>query len=383
MSSASLRCVHLLPSFGIGGQERVALDLAACQLGAGCIVTAVALADGGEGPMAREFRAAGVAVATVAKGRGVDPTLPLRLALFLRRRRVELVHAHNPQPLIYGALAARLAGARLVYTRHGANLDLPRRRLLRRGAARLVDAYVAVSQATAERALADREPPRGKLLVIDNGIDLRRFHPDGEARAAIRAELAIPEGAWVVTTVGRLVPSKAQARLIRALAPLLDGDHRLIVAGDGPEAGALRRLVGELPGGRFVHLLGERRDVPRLLAAGDVFALPSDTEGLPLVIPEAMATGLAVVASAVGGIGGVLDEGRTGWLLPPGDEGRLRERLAALAADRAGAAAVGAQARDEALARYSAERMAAAYLALYRRLLAGLPPTGNDAIRPP
>lgn len=365
-----MKIVHVLSSFGMGGQERVALDLAIGQRALGHDVFAVSLHPGPEGPLAADFRAHGVEVATVEKrGGGFDLTLPGRLAYRLWRFGADVAHTHNPQPLIYGAPAAKLARAAAVHTKHGANPDGGRRLLMRRTAARFCDAYVAVSALTAEVARRNREVPEAKLRTIPNGIDLQRFHPDAEARAAVRGELGIPDDAWVAGTVGRLAPEKDQALLLRAVAPLLSPARRLVVVGDGAELPALRaqaEALGER--GRFVHLTGARRDVPRCLAALDVFALSSRTEGLPLVIPEAMATGLPVVSTAVGGIPGVLDEGATGFLVPAGDEATLRERLARLAEDRALADALGRRARAAALERYAAERMVRDYLEVYREV---------------
>jgi len=354
----------------MGGQERVALDLAAGQRALGCTVLAISLAPPPDGPLAADFSSVGCRVVTVPKRAGFDVTLPPRLAWILMRAHTNIVHTHNPQPLIYGALASRLAGARAVHTKHGANPDTGRRLLLRRAAARLASAYVAVSSLTAEVARANREVPERKLHTIANGIDLSRFHPDFDARAQIRAELGIPASAWVAGTVGRLAPEKDQALLIRAAAPLLSHERRLILVGDGSERASLEAQVAALGDrARFVHLAGARRDVPRLLAAFDAFALSSRTEGLPLVIPEAMATGLPVVSTAVGGIPGVVVEGETGFLVASGDEAALRERLERLALDRALGEDYGRRGRALALERYSAERMVRDYLALYRQIL--------------
>lgn len=361
----------MLSSFQVGGQERVALDLAARQRRAGHEVSAVSLAAGVEGPLADELREAGVTAFSTPKGRGFDLGLVARLALQLRQERVQLVHTHNPQPLIYGAPSARLAGARVVHTKHGANLYRGRQFQLMRAAARLVHAYVAVSSTTAEVARRRREVAPSRLHVIENGIGLERFHPDAKARAEVRAELSIPLDAWVVGTVGRLSHEKDQALLLRAFAPLGHDLHRLVVVGEGAESGALSSLARELAGGRFVHLTGGRRDVPRLLSAFDIFALSSRTEGLPLVLPEAMASALPVISTAVGGIPTVIDEGRTGFLVPAGDEAALRERLGQLFLRRDEAAAIGQRGREVALSRYSADRMSADYLSLYARVLDG------------
>ena len=364
----TLRIAHVLPSFGVGGQERVALDLARTQLAEGHDVRVISLAPPPDGPIAAELRAAGVMSETVPKrGPRLDPTLPLRLALRLRRAHVDVVHTHNPLALIYGALAGKLAGAGVVHTKHGENLDSARQIVLRRAAARLVDAFVAVSETTAEHARATRDVDPRKLRVIPNGIDLGRFAPDGRARAEVRRELGVPEGAWVVGTVGRLVDLKNQALLLRALAPT--GQH-VVVGGDGPERASLERTIRELGVGDRMHLAGQRADVPRLLAAFDVFALPSTSEGLPLVLPEAMAMALPVVATRVGGVPQVVDDGVTGFLVASRDEAALREHLVALAADPARARAFGARARELALERYSLDRMWAGYRAIYQRVAA-------------
>lgn len=364
------RIVHVLSSFGMGGQERVAYDLAVSQRRAGCDVVALSLAPPPDGPLAAEFIAAGVDVDRVARPRpGVDPWLVARIARWLRRRRAELVHTHNRMALIYGAPAARLAGARVVHTKHGNNPRGGTRLVAGNLAGRLVSAFVAVSPETAEFARKRREVDERKLLVIPNGIELGRFHPAADGRDRIRRELGIPADAWVVGTVGRVAAEKNQALLLDAAAPLLGPGTRLVIAGDGALLPALRDQVARLGLGDLVHLLGARRDVPDVLAALDTFVLSSDTEGLPLVIPEAMASGLPVISTRVGGVPSVLDDGQTGFLVAPRDAQALRDRIARLRADPAGSRAVGDRARAAAIARFSAERMQREYLDLYARVL--------------
>jgi glycosyltransferase involved in cell wall biosynthesis len=361
---ATLRIAHVLTSLHIGGGERVALDLAGRQARAGHRVMVVSLEAPPEGPLAAEIPE-GVELRRVAKRpEGLDPTLPVRLGRLFAKARIDAVHTHNPLPLIYGALPARLVRARLVHTKHGVNAASARSMQLRRAAARLVHHFAAVSEETAEEARRQRDCPLDRLGVVRNGIELDRFGPDEEARAAVRAELGIDAGAWVVGTVGRVVELKNQPLLVDALAPLLGEDLQLIIAGDGPAMDALRTHVDGIEGRRFVHLLGARRDVPRVLAALDCFALPSNSEGLPLVIPEAMACALPVVATSVGGVPKVVDE-TVGFLVPAGDERALRDRLDGLRRDPELAHRLGTDARRIALDHYSSERMAREYLALY------------------
>lgn len=366
-----MRIAHVLSSFHLGGQERVALELSRSLLRRGVEVTAISIAAGEEGPLGAALRDAGASTRTVAKRQGFDVLLPLRLAAALRALRVDVVHTHNPQPLIYGAPAARLAGIRVVHTKHGANPGSARQVALRRLAARLVDAFVAVSPTTATVARRRREVAEAKLSVILNGVDLAAFHPDATARADVRRELGIPDGAWVVGTVGRLAIEKQHLLLVRAAAPLLGENAHLVIVGDGPERATIEALVRQLSAAHFVHLTGVRGDVARCLAGMDLFALSSQSEGLPLVLPEAMATGLPVVSTAVGGIPDVVEEGITGYLVPSGDEAALRSRFAAFKEDREKARLCGEHARSVALDRFSATRMTDEYLAIYRRVAGG------------
>jgi glycosyltransferase involved in cell wall biosynthesis len=361
----TLTIAHVLSSFGVGGQERVALDLASWQRRQGQRVLAVSVADGPEGPLADAFREHGVEAVSIPKGSGVDVQLPFRLAKLFTQHDVDVVHTHNPHALVYGAPAAGLARAASIHSKHGMNPDTARRLWLRRGVSTLVDAYVAVTPALARAALDSRESSAERLHVVPNGVDLSRFKPDTAAREAVRAELGIPPSAWVVGTVGRLAPEKNQALLLRAMMPLLDERRQLVIVGDGPERSALSALAAESWRSEYCHFVGARGDVERYLAAFDVFALSSVTEGLPLVLLEAMATGIPVVSTAVGGIGDLIERGETGLLVPSGDEPELRRQLLFLANFPTAALRIGAAGRKAALAKYSLEQMAERYQALY------------------
>jgi glycosyltransferase involved in cell wall biosynthesis len=360
---------HVLSSFGLGGQESVAVELARLQKSDGHTVLAVSIASQSEGPCAELFREAGVSTATVAKGPRVDPSLPVRLAMHLKKQHVAVVHTHNPHALIYGAPAAHLAGAVAIHSKHGMNPDRPRRLWLRRNAARFVDAYVAVTPTLKNAALASGDCEPSRLHVISNGIDVNRFVPNPAARREVRTELGIPDDAWVVCTVGRLAEEKNQSALLDAMAPLLDERRRLLLVGDGPARAALRKQVDGMDGGRYVRMTGARPDVERVLAASDAFALTSRTEGLPLVLLEAMATGLPVVTSAVGGIPDVVEHRATGLLYEAGTLAPLRRQLEWLSIDAPLSRQLGRAARHHVATKYSVERMATEYEALYADVL--------------
>jgi len=357
--------VHVLSSYGVGGQERVALDLAIGQQARGHRVSVISLAPPPDGAMATEFADAGIAVDRVAKKGGLDPTLVPRLAQALHRKRADIVHTHNPLPLIYGAPAARLVRATAIHTKHGINPGTRSHKLLRRAAAGLAHAFVAVSDTTAAQARAQHDVAPAKLFTIPNGIRLDRYRPDPEARAATRVELGLGD-AWVIGTVGRLDAAKNQALLVRAIAPLLSSRVRLVIVGEGDARPEVEAAIAQLPDPRWVVMTGRRMDVPRLVHAFDVFALSSKTEGLPLVVPEAMAAALPIVTTNVGGLPSVVDDGVTGRVVPV-DERSLAAALAELERDRDLAREMGAKARTTALARYSHDRMVDDYLALYAR----------------
>jgi glycosyltransferase involved in cell wall biosynthesis len=364
-----LSVAHVLSSFDVGGQERVALDLARLQRAAGHRVVAVSLKGPPDGRMAAMFQAVGVATESLGKlGPSFDPTLAVRLAQCLSKSKLNVVHTHNPHALVYGSPAAALARAACVHTKHGINPDPARRMWLRRAASRIVDAYVAVTPSLARLALARHECDALQLHVINNGIDLQRFSPDPAARTRIRAALGIPENAWVVGTVGRLAPEKNQGMLIDALAPMLDPKRHLIIVGDGPERAALEARAAATLRPEFVHFTGARDDVEAVMAAFDVFALTSHSEGLPLVLLEAMAMRLPVLSTAVGGVPDLVEHDTTGFLVEPGDLGALTKQLIWLATRPSSARAVAAVARSAVVERHSTEHMAKDYENLYERV---------------
>ncbi len=355
----------------MGGAESVALELSERQQALGMDVRVVSLAPLGTSALVEEFRDRHIPLEAVAKRPGFDVTMVPRLAARFHQLQASVVHTHNPQPLIYGAPAARLVRAAVVHTKHGVNPDVSRRLWLRRQAASFVHMFVAVSDDTAREAVRNDEVSRRKLRVILNGIDPARFRPNRDLAQAQRAELGIAPNDTIVGTVGRLCEVKNQRMLLRAVAPLLGSDTWLVVVGDGPDRQSLERLADQLGIGARIRWLGERRDVSSLLAAMDVFALSSYSEGLPLGVLEAMATGLPVVATAVGGLSAVVDDGQTGYLVASGNESAFQERLSRLLADRELAATFGRRGRARVCDEFSSTRVAREYLSLYAEALHG------------
>lgn len=345
------------------------LDLARAQRAEGHRVCVVSLSDT-RGAMASAFgRVVDTLQAVPKREGGTDLGLPLRLARWFRAHRIQVVHTHNELPLIYGGPAGKLARLPVIHTKHGIVSVRRRAHWLRRAAATTADVFVAVSAATADVARANHECHASKLRVVVNGTDLSRFPAPRDAREAVRRELEIPPDARVLITIGRLVKEKNHALLLRAVAPLLRHDRRLVLVGDGLLGHELRSLAASLEGGKYVHFTGARQDIPALLAAADAYALSSDSEGLPIGLLEAWAAGLPVVSTAVGGIPAALKSEDTGILVPAGNAEALRraiERVLEPDDAEGSVKAMATRGRANALEIYSAEKMANAYFDFYR-----------------
>ncbi len=356
-----MRIVHVVWSLNLGGQERFLLNLSRALTAKGHEVSVVVMTAGGS--MRAQFD--GIELVDVIERGGFDAGLFARMARVFRARRPDVVHTNNPGPLMYGAFAARGALVRrVVHTKHGANNVYTKRSLLfARAAVRTLSAFVAVSEPTSEVARTLERVPSRLLHVIPNGVPLDQFGADPAARARVRAQLAIPSNAVVVGTVGRLVVEKDYPFLVRSIAPLLSPDVRLVIVGDGDQRAAIESAIPR-ESRPFVHLTGMRADVPALFASFDVFALSSKTEGLPLVVPEAMASRLPIVATSVGGLPSIVPR-HVGRLVPHGDERAMRDALKELTASPEKRRALGDAAHAYAHERFSLDRMTEAYERLY------------------
>jgi glycosyltransferase involved in cell wall biosynthesis len=327
------------------------------------------------GPLADELRAGGVRVAHVTAPGLRTNVFPTELARWLGEVRPDVVHIHSGVWL-KAARAARLAGVRrVVFTEHGA-LDVEPwySSTFKRAAARLTDIIVAVSTPLASVLIESHGLPRSKVCVVPNGVDVDRFHPGADDGSLQQIGIA---GGPVVGHVARLAPVKNQALLIRAFADVRSQvpGAQLVIVGDGPEREALRGQIEQLGLVGAVHLAGEQRDIPSLLRAFDVFALPSKAEGTSMSVLEAMASGVPVVASAVGGTPALLDDGRCGLLVPPNDVPALATALVRVLTDKEGRQQLAAAARARAVTVYAEDRVVDRYVALYEAA-AGLPTSG-------
>jgi glycosyltransferase involved in cell wall biosynthesis len=324
VSDAGPRVAHVVQRLAVGGVETFALDF----LRHAPATTVVYSLEGRLPDLIRDWSALARLephLRAFGGGGGVSPKLVLQLARALRRDAIDAVVLHHVGPLLYGGLAARLALAkRIIHVEHDAwhYQHYPRHAAITRWCERVVrPMHVAVSYEVAAGGSA--AVPGLSYDVIAPGIDVGRFVP-GDRRAA-RDRLGLPQSATLVGTVGRLVALKRQDLMIRAL-PQLDAGTHVVLAGSGPERAALEGLAAQLGLLHRVHFLGQRSDLPDVLAALDVFCLPSAMEGLPRALLEAQAVGLRVVASDVGDIARALYH-PTGRLVPANDLAALVQGL--------------------------------------------------------
>ncbi|WP_198372908.1 glycosyltransferase family 4 protein [Roseomonas rosulenta] len=319
-----------------------------------------------EGPLLDIARAEGFRIEPVPLARSLNPVPQARafraLVDLFRRERFDLVHAHMPISGLLARLAAKAAGVeRIAYTCHGFLFNQPgpwwRRTLslhMERLGGRLTDTFLTVSEEEAADARRLRIHPRATAVL--NGRDPAQFHPDPAARAALRAELGAAPGDCVIACVSRLVRHKGHPELLRAMEATPENAVLWVVgerlASDHGEDLDPHFAHAEALLGRRVRRLGYRHDVARILAAADVFCLPSHFEGLPMSVIEAMLTGLPVVATDIRGPREQVMEGETGFLVPPMQSAPLAEALSRLAADPVLRARMGEAGRARALDRF-------------------------------
>jgi glycosyltransferase involved in cell wall biosynthesis len=360
-----MKVVHLVIGGEIAGGQLVARRLAIAAREAG---HDVAFVSPSAGPFLDRVAAEGFGTHVVPVGGALDARAVARLRRVLREERADILHTHTHFSLnVVGRLAARTAGIAVIAHMHIENVfrdgSLARRAqvALDNRTARLCRWIVAVSEATRSALLAQGYPP-DRTVTVHNGV---------EAASDVRAAILEPRPPGpVLLEVGRLCNVKGQRELIAALPRLARDDVTLVLAGEDVEEGGafrdeLEREARDLGVSGRVRFLGRRDDVPALIAAVDVLVLPSWIEGLPLVVLEAMAAGVPVVATAVGGTAEALVDGETGLLVPPRDVDALGRALDELLADPERARRLGEAGRRRVREQFDAESTARRVLSLY------------------
>jgi len=363
------RIAYLVQGLGTGGLERVVLHLA-CEMVRRGHEVMICCYDR-RGNLADEAEQGGAHVEVVPRKAGVDLGYVWRLARWFRRHRPDVLHMHNETALFYGTLAGKLARVPcLIYTEHDG--VFPRSlaaRWANRTLVRWLTQAVAVSQAVRDLWCRHDGIDPAWVTVIPNGV------PDiGEP---VGGQSRCENGRFRIGCVSRLNREKGVDILIEAFARVHKQapEAELVLVGDGVERTALGKQAAGLGVAEHVQFLGTRDDVPALLATFDVFVLPSRTEGLPMALLEAMAAGLPIVATAVGGVPQAIRHRETGLLVPAEKPEALAESLMSLFGNTTLRQSLGHAARRRFLEEYEVSHMTEAY----ERLLFGDQELGSVA----
>jgi len=360
MVSGALRIMQFITPSQIGGAEVHVSALSDKLRGRGHEVTVVCPRGRA---LAAELAARGLRVRTPRTMGKVDPLTLMRLARWLRRDRVQVIHTHLSTASLLGSWAARLAGIPAVATVHGLNT---------RTCFNWAHAIIAVSNAVKQHLVAQGMEP-DRITVVHNGVDLRALSRPEES-GVVRERWGLPAGAPVLITVGRLTARKGHRDLLEAVSELVSNPRwselRLLIVGTGV---LLRKLKEKAPrlglAGRALFV-GFQQDVVPFLQAADIFVLPSIQEGLSLSALEAMALGKPVVACRVGGTPEVVVDGETGLLVAPGRPAELAGALERLLADPDRARAMGERGRRRVKEAFDFEQMVSKIEDIYRSLIA-------------
>ncbi|HYO48301.1 MAG TPA: glycosyltransferase, partial [Chloroflexia bacterium] len=310
---------------GRGGAEKALVDLALRLDRTRYNVTVCATRSAGNyQPM---LEAAGVQTFVLDRRSRWETHKLIGLARLMRRQRVHILHTHLFGSNTWGRILGKLAGVPVIIAHEHWSSKSQREVWVDKLLYRLSDRILVPSEASKRMVMEVEGIPDRHLHVIYNGIDRAQFAPRSD-RAETRSELGIPDGIQVIGTVGRLSVEKGGVDLLIKAVARLRNDHpqaRLVVVGDGPLREGLEEVAARL--GKDVIFTGTRTDVARLLNAMDIFVLPSLHEAFPIAILEAMAVRLPVVATRVGGVPEVIQDGTTGLLVPPNDEQALHKSL--------------------------------------------------------
>ena len=367
-SRPRLNVVQMIDVTGGGGAEKVLVDLALHLDRSRYNVTVCATRQ------ARNYQplldGAGVHTMVLQRNSRWETYKMAEVVRMLRRERVDVLHTHLFGSNTWGRLLGRLAGVPVIIAHEHWSSRAQNEIWMDRIMYPLSDRILVTSEASKQIVMSSEGIPARYLSVVYNGVDMAKFAARGD-RADVRAELGVAPEAVLIGAVGRLTADKGgQDVLIRAVGRVRATcpQVRLVMVGDGPLRPGLEELTAQLGLTDTVIFTGLRSDVPRLLSALDVFVLPSEREALPVAVLEAMAAGLPVVATRVGGIPEVVEDGATGFLVPPGDVAAMHRILERLTGDPALAARLGAAGQAHVQAHFTVQQMVRQVERLYDQL---------------
>jgi len=370
--SQPIRVLHLGSPTGLYGAERWILALAR-HLPPGRVESCVAVIKDSpelEAPLCREAARLGLPTRIfTAYGKLSLPAIG-QIRAFIRENGIDIVHSHGYKTDLIGRLASWGTRCKTVVTPHGWSINagtaLKLYEALDRMVFQFVDAVVPLSE-DLHRGLVRVPGMRRRLRLIENGVDLADI--DAAYEVPPQLQRWRREGAFVIGYIGQLITRKRIDTLLHAFRDLPVTHKYLCIVGDGPQRAELERLASKLGISEQVTFFGFRQDRLELLRGFDVFVLPSELEGIPRCLMEAMSAAVPVIASNIPGCRDIVVEGVTGLLFVPGDEGALTGKLTQLAQEPSLRERLGRAASSKIRETHSAEAMARRYVTLYEELL--------------
>jgi len=378
-----IRVLHLRDTPRLCGPGKTILETIRRNQDHDVVYHVAAFADGTSGPFLGLFEGLCETLA-LPEPKTLLPLSINRLVGYVRRQGICLLHAHDLKSDLVAWVAGSIAGIPAITTAHGFTGESRKARAYDALDARLLgrmDRVLVVSDAM-RRKLESRGLPPARLRTVRNGIALDSW-PFGYRSGAIRRQHRFAGDDLIVGHVGRLSAEKGQAALVRVFGTVLARvpSARLVLVGEGPDEGSLRELVSRLGLGERALLLGHRPDVREIFGDLDLLVLSSLTEGLPNVVLEAMATGVPVVATAVGGTSELVIDGRTGSLVPSGDDAALTRAVIDALVDREGAARRALAARKHVEEEFDFDRLIETTHGIYRELVPAVDVSGALSAR--
>ena len=395
MTAAKIKVLHIIRDLEIGGAQEVVRTLVKYLASHNCLPVVCTFKDG---PLRYEIERMGIRVEILAPvchrfvflpGFIADMVRIWRsLAGLVKRHDIDIIQTHLLRTLDFLILLIKYTTPvrAVLWTFHSAEFELDEsqlskhkwllkpknfiHRLLYRYTSGLASGFIAVSSEVKKAMIHTIGPIQDKITVIHNGVDLQRY---GRAvdKSMVRRILGLSADAWVIAVLAILKEEKGHRYLLEAMRSVTSryGDVHVLLIGSGPLRDELQKYVEHLNMEDKVHFLGNRRDVPELLAASDLFVLPSLWEGLSMALLEAMASAKPIVATAVSGTTQVLVAKETGLIVPPRNSSELSKAIVQLLSNPEQAQKMGQTAKRRVETSYSAHKQAEKYLVLYNSLL--------------
>lgn len=370
-----MRVLMMVSSIAMGGAERILVSVLPYLREQGIEVKLCTLNTRRDSPLVEQFQQTGIERLDLGAKKMLDRTAWGKFNDLLDEQKIDLVHAQDQDTIVYAAAAHRRRKLPTVMSRHVLKepadtwKEAVRAKMVLVAAKYGYDRIVAVSEAVRQDFSKLAHVPLSKIETIYNGIDINSFNTRHQ-RQAKRAEMGWSDETPIVLMVAVLRRGKGHEVLFEAIPRLLEAipNAKIKLVGDGEQDQILHQQAAAFNG--VVEFLGQRMDVPELLGASDVLVLPSWSEALPTVLIEAGAASLPVVATNVGGTAEIVEDGKTGYVIPTGDAAQLAQRLIDLLQAPQQAQEMGQAAHQRVTALFSLEQQAKQTVALYERILA-------------